>query len=72
VDRIHRALGKTEQMERVGGSLLDVTISIEGETGGQGEDLFILLFLFFKPESEKTSPIVYCFAGPSLGTTYPL
>jgi hypothetical protein len=43
VDRIDRALGKSEQMERVGGSLMDATGSNDVETSGRGEDLFILL-----------------------------
>jgi hypothetical protein len=70
VDRIDRALGTTEQMERVGGSLPDFTVSDEDKIPGRGEDLFTLLLHFFEPKNENTSPIVYRFAGSSLGTTY--
>jgi hypothetical protein len=51
VDRIDRALGKTKVMERVGGSLLDVTVSDDSETPGRGEDLFVLPLHFVNPES---------------------
>ena len=70
VDRIDRALGMTEQMERVGGSLLDVTVSDGGETPGRGEDSFVLPLHFVDPEKEKTFSIAHLFAGPSLGTNH--
>jgi hypothetical protein len=41
IDRVVHALGKMQQVERVGGSLPDVTVSVECETPWQGEDLQI-------------------------------
>jgi hypothetical protein len=72
VDRVDRALGKTEQMERVGGSLLDVTVSGEGKIPGRGEDLFILLLHFFNPKMRGHCLLYAFFAGPSQGTNHGL
>jgi hypothetical protein len=44
-------------MERMAGSLLDVTVSDDGESPGRGEDFFILLIRFFKPQRED---IIWC------------
>jgi hypothetical protein len=40
-------------MEHVGGSLPDVTVCVEGEISGRGEDLFILLLQFLKPQKRS-------------------
>jgi hypothetical protein len=60
VDRIDRSFGTTEQMERVGASLLNATVSENGEDPGRGEGLLILLLHFFEPRSPKTQEIFYC------------
>jgi hypothetical protein len=67
-DRIDLALRKTEQMEGRGeSSLLDVTVSDDGEIVGRGEDFFVLPLHVFKTPKEKTCSIVCFFAGLSLG-----
>jgi hypothetical protein len=57
-------------MEHVGGSLPEVTVCVEGEISGRGENLFILLLHLLKPQKEKPSSVVYFFTRLAQGSNH--